>query len=134
MSAVRLLPESSLATSLTRIPWIVAIAIAAATCTDISRPLSPSPGIDSPGSVPSTAKLTVAVQIRTAARPIQDAAVRHDGQISYTDASGEATLLVPRGQETIVDVSAAGYESLGASGVLANDERWTFYLAPEVEP
>jgi hypothetical protein len=132
---MRLVPQSaSRATWRVLIPWLVVVAIAAASCTEMSHPTAPSQSLPDTSSVASTVTLTVSVQIRTAARPIPDAVVRHDGHIAYTNASGEATLLVPRGQETTVDVSAAGYESLGASGVVANDERWTFYLAPDVAP
>jgi hypothetical protein len=75
--------------------------------------------------------LTVRVQARNTELPIARAQVLHDGLSFYADTTGETTLSVPAGQETTIDVHADGYEPMTASAVLSNDERWTFYLAPE---
>lgn len=58
--------------------------------------------------------------------------VHRDTQSWITGASGELAITVPLGTEVTVDVAADGYEPMGASAVLGNDERWTFYLAPRL--
>jgi hypothetical protein len=47
-----------------------------------------------------------------------------------TDALGTCVLAFEVGEEVDVSVSASGYETMGASGVLGSNERWTFYLRP----
>jgi hypothetical protein len=74
--------------------------------------------------------LTVRVQARNTELPIAHAEVLHDGIAFYANTTGEATISVPAGQETTINVHADGYEPMTASAVLSNDERWTFYLAP----
>jgi hypothetical protein len=104
--------------------------LAAVACSD--SPTAPSPTTPSsaiPAAAPSVA-LTVRVQARTTELPIPEARVRYGGVYYYADASGQATVSVVAGQETTIDVSADGYEPMGASAILESDERWTFYLVP----
>src|SRR5689334_5973284 len=72
--------------------------------------------------------LTVRVLQRTTELPIAGARVTTSSGTGSTDASGLFVMAVAPGRSTDVDVSAPGYESMGASGVLADNERWTFYL------
>lgn len=72
--------------------------------------------------------LTVRVLARASELPIAGAAVHTLNVHGVTDAQGLCTLPVSTGQELDVNVSADGYQPMGASGVLGNDERWTFYL------
>jgi hypothetical protein len=96
-----------------------------------SSPAAPSPAPAPVVHADHAVALTVRVQARTTALPIARAQVLHDGISFYADTTGEATLSVPAGQETTIDVHADGYDPMTASAVLSNDERWTFYLAPE---
>lgn len=75
------------------------------------------------------ATLTIRVLARSSELPIEGALVRHDMESWLTNASGELAIPVPLGQEIAIDVTAAGYQPMGASAVLGSDERWTFYLA-----
>lgn len=81
------------------------------------------------GSIEPGITLTVRVLQRTTELPIAGARVRTSTGDGSTDAAGLFVLSVAPGFSTDVDVSAPGYEPMGASGVLADSERWTFYLA-----
>jgi hypothetical protein len=107
---------------------ILTLGMAAQACS--SSPASPSPAATPVVHADHAVALTVRVQARNTALPIARAQVLHDGISFYADTTGEATLSVPAGQETTIDVHADGYEPMTASAVLSNDERWTFYLAP----
>ena len=91
-----------------------------------------------PTAVPSAAAsltLTVRVHERNeAAAPIADALVVHGSTVAYTDAAGESRFFVLSGRESTVDVSANGYRPMQASAVVNADERWTFFLEPELKP
>jgi hypothetical protein len=91
-------------------------------CTDLQTAPSANPS-------PNAVVLTVRVQTRTTEAPIEGARVRTSRAEAYTDGTGQARLAVPPGVETTVAVSAGGYEAMTASGVLLDNERWTFYLA-----
>ena len=108
---------------------ILTLGITAQACS--SSPTVPSPAATPVVHAAQAVALTVRVQARNTALPIARALVLHDGISFYADTTGEATLSVPAGQETTIDVHADGYEPMTASAVLSNDERWTFYLAPE---
>jgi hypothetical protein len=106
--------------------------LAAVACSDLRpapSPTAPSSATAIPAAASSVA-LTVRVQARTTELPIPEARVRYGGVYYYADASGQATVSVVAGQETTIDVSADGYEPMGASAILERDERWTFYLVP----
>jgi hypothetical protein len=106
------------------------LGMAAQACSS-SSPATPSPAATPVVHPDHAVALTVRVQARNTALPIARAQVLHDGISFYADTTGEATLSVPAGQETTIDVHADGYEPMTASAVLSNDERWTFYLAPQ---
>jgi hypothetical protein len=103
--------------------------LAAVACSDSTTPSPTAPSSAIPAAASSVA-LTVRVQARTTEQPIPEARVRYGGVYYYADASGQATVSVVAGQETTIDVSADGYEPMGASAILESDERWTFYLVP----
>jgi hypothetical protein len=104
-------------------------AVAAQACTN--SPTKPSPSATPVAQSDRAVALTVRVQARNTELPIARAQVLHDGLSFYADTTGETTLSVPAGRETTIDVHADGYEPMTASAVVSNDERWTFYLAPE---
>jgi hypothetical protein len=79
---------------------------------------------------PHTGALTVRVLTRTTEQAIAGATVQSARSTGTTDALGICILSVTVGEEVDVDVSAPGYETMGASGVLGSNERWTFYLRP----
>lgn len=108
---------------------IFALGFAAQGCSN--PPTTPSPAAPPVVRTDHAVALTVRVQSRNTALPIARAQVLHDGISFYSDSTGETTFSVPAGQETTIDVHADGYEPMTASAVLSNDERWTFYLAPE---
>jgi hypothetical protein len=108
---------------------IFALGVAAQACS--TSPTTPSPAATPLVHADHAVALTVRVQARNTELPIARALVLHDGISFYADTSGETTLSVPSGQETTINVHAEGYEPMTASAVLSNDERWTFYLAPE---
>lgn len=98
---------------------------------------TPSPA---PVATPQTGALTVRVLTRTTEQAIAGATVqsarstgttRSAGSSGTTDALGVCILSFALGEEVDVSVSAAGYETMGASGVLGSNERWTFYLRPD---
>ena len=94
-----------------------------------SSPSAPSGTPQSALPVDPGITLTVRVLQRTTELPIPGARVETSLGTGSTDASGLFVLVAVAGRTTDVDVSAPGYESMGASGVLADSERWTFYLA-----
>jgi hypothetical protein len=108
---------------------ILALGVATQACS--SSPTTPTPAAAPVVHADHAVALTVRVQARNTALPIARAQVLHDGISFYADTTGEATLTVPAGQETTIDVHADGYEPMTASAVLSNDERWTFYLASQ---
>ena len=57
------------------------------------------------------------------------AVVSYNGRDVVTDTIGQAMVPVKAGEEVAIAVSARAYESMSASAVLSNSERWTFYLA-----
>src|SRR5262245_13331245 len=109
---------------------LISLCAAAAACSRSA--IAPSPPVASAADPEThTLALTVRVQTRNTELPIPRAQVFHNGICYYADAAGEAVVSVVAGQETTIDVRADGYQSMSASGTLANDERWTFYLAVE---
>lgn len=106
------------------------IAVSSTTCA--RSPMAPTVPSSTPGpsvEVPA-ATLTVRVLARTSELPIAGAYIETPTTTGSTDAEGTCTLTVPAGQPVDVNVSAEGYEPMGASGVLGSSERWTFYLPP----
>jgi hypothetical protein len=100
------------------------VACAAASPT---APTSPAPTPANGGSA-ATATLTVRVLARQSELPIPGAHILTGSAQGSTDASGLCLLSIPTGAEVDVEVSADGYQPMGATGTLGNDERWTFYL------
>ncbi len=106
----------------------IALTILAGACSRLTTtPTAPSSAV---ASSSTAVTLTVRVLTRSTEAPIAGALVSYNGQGSYTDRSGELLVTVVRGQETTVQVSAAGYAPMTASAVLGGDELWTFYLLP----
>ncbi len=68
--------------------------------------------------------------VRATETPLAGALVHVFTDAGRTDESGLCHFSVRPGDLANVDVSAEGFDPLGASGVLASNERWTFYLAP----
>lgn len=104
----------------------------------IESSVGPTPSQASTAA-PLTGALTVRVLARTTEEAIAGATVqsaratgttRSWDSSSTTDALGVCILSFALGEEVDVSVSAAGYETMGASGVLGSNERWTFYLRP----
>lgn len=100
-----------------------------------SQPMTaPSPvNADTTTTTPAPATsgtLTIRVLSRVSGDPISGAAIDALSARGATDASGLFALAVTPGQEMDVQVSASGYESMGASAVVGANERWTFYLPP----
>jgi hypothetical protein len=96
-----------------------------------------SPSASAPAAGPgagdtpaSSVRLTVRVLTRSSEAPLSAAVVTVDGATSRVDSAGTCEFNVRPGATANVDVSAIGFSPLGASGVLMNDERWTFYLEP----
>jgi len=87
----------------------------------------------SPATPSRSVTLTVRVKGRGNELPIQGALVEYNGTRSLTNESGELLASVAAGTETRVEVSAAGFESMTAAGVLSANERWTFYLFSRTE-
>ncbi len=81
-------------------------------------------------ATPQTGALTVRVLARTTEQAIAGATVQSARSTGTTDALGVCILPFALGEEVDVNVSAPGYETMGASGVLGSNERWTFYLRP----
>ena len=92
-----------------------------------TAPTTPAPTPVNDGSA-ATATLTVRVLARQSELPIAGAQINTLEAHGATDASGECVLSIATGLEVEVNVSADGYESMGAAGTLGNNERWTFYL------
>lgn len=84
----------------------------------------------SPATTVIDGVLTIRVLERGTEEPIASALVVGSDDRATTDASGSCTLHVVQGTEYEVNVSAPGYQPMGASAILTNNERWTFYLAP----
>jgi hypothetical protein len=95
----------------------------------ISGPTSVSAATLAPTPA-SSGTLTIRVLSRSSGEPISGAAIAAATMQGATDASGLWALPVTPGQEMDVQVSARGYESMGASAVVGSNERWTFYLPP----
>ena len=74
--------------------------------------------------------MTIRVLVRATGAPLAGALVHVFDDAGRTDEQGVCHFSVRPGDLANVDVSAKGFDPLGASGVLASDERWTFYLAP----
>lgn len=87
----------------------------------------------SPAAPSRDVTLTVRVRGRGNELPIHGALVQYNGTRSLTDESGELLATVAAGAETVVDVSAAGFESMTAAGTLSDNERWTFYLVSRAQ-
>jgi hypothetical protein len=110
---------------------IALVAVANGACAQLET--SPSPVVTADvvpaAGAPAAVMLTVRVQQRGSEAPIAGATVRsnHDA-VAHTDALGLCMLSVTTREETTIDVSAAGYQSMSASAVIGNSERWTFYL------
>jgi hypothetical protein len=75
-------------------------------------------------------QLTVRVLVRSSELPLPGALVLVSAEGGRTDEHGECRFSVRPGDLLYVSASASGFDPLGASGVLANDEQWTFYLTP----
>jgi len=106
---------------------VVVLLISSSACAQVdSRSVS---AITAPSAAPGHT-LVVRVHERGSEAPLAGALVRHNTDGHYTDASGEAHLVVTLGEETTIDVSAPEYHSMQATGTLNGDERWTFYLEP----
>lgn len=89
-----------------------------------------SPAAPTPAAVETPAgTLVIRVLARNSEQPIPGAHISTPTAKRSTDASGVCTLTVVAGQELDVDVSAPGYEPMGASAVVGANERWTFYLS-----
>lgn len=101
-------------------------------CASPASPTAPAAALGpGAGDVPSSSvRLTVRVLTRTQEAPLPGAVVTVDGTTSKVDAAGTCEFNVRPGAMANVDVSAVGFAPLGASGILQNDERWTFYLEP----
>ncbi len=113
--------------SLLLVTSTLAVGCASPSSPSLVRPTGAGAG-DAPASHMVT--LTVRVVARAVETPLPGAVVRTDDGTVQADANGTCQLAVRSGATANVDVSAAGYVPLGASGVLASDERWTFYLEP----
>jgi hypothetical protein len=88
-------------------------------------------GVVSPSPTPvaeEQATVTVRVLTRNQPQPIHGALVLYGSTGSYTDQGGESMVPVAAGEDATIMVSAAGYQSMSASGIVGNDERWAFYL------
>jgi hypothetical protein len=110
---------------------------ASVVCGACASPTAPSNEAPAPqtapgaGDVPaSSVRLTVRVLIRAQDAPVAGALVTVDGETAKVDAAGTCEFDVRPGAMANVDVTASGFAPLGASGILMNDERWTFYLEP----
>ena len=108
----------------------------------VESSVGPSPSTSSLAT-PQAGALTVRVLARTTEQAIAGATVRSvrftgttrsEESSGTTDALGVCILSFAAGEEVDVSVSAEGYETMGASGVLGSNERWTFYLRPRVTP
>lgn len=91
-------------------------------------PVTPEPAPTLPAPPVNQDQLTVRVLNRDSEVPIPGAVVHAAETHILTDASGTAIVPVVAGTELEVNVSAAGYQSMVAGGVLGPRERWTFYL------
>jgi hypothetical protein len=67
---------------------------------------------------------------RATEAPLAGALIHVFDDAGRTDERGLCHFSVRPGDLANVNVSAEGFDPLGASGVPASDERWTFYLAP----
>ena len=85
------------------------------------------------GAISAAGTLTIRVLSRASEQPIAGATIVTPTARIATDATGVGTLVVTPGQEVDVSVSAAGYDTMGASAVVGAAERWTFYL-PTLNP
>jgi hypothetical protein len=106
---------------------ILALAILTGGC--VSTTMAPS--ATSKSDQTSAATVTVHVFTRGTRVPIQGAFVQCNSAAAYTSPSGESTFSIPVGGDARITVSAPGHQPLGASGVIATNEDWTFYLLPE---
>ena len=86
------------------------------------------------GAVSAAGTLTIRVLSRASELHIAGAAIVTTTARIATDATGVGTLVVTPGQEVDVEVSAAGYDTMGASAVVGAAERWTFYLPTLNQP
>jgi hypothetical protein len=111
---------------------MLSAALLSGACASPAAPSAPTaPAGSGAGDVPaSSVRLTVRVLIRAQDAPVAGAVVTVDGETAKVDAAGTCEFDVRPGAMANVDVSASGFAPLGASGVLLNDERWTFYLEP----
>jgi hypothetical protein len=89
-------------------------------------PSEPPPVVSQPAA--STSVLTVRVLTRASEQPIARAEVRTSTSRAMTGSDGVCVLDIIPGEELEVTVSAAGYQTIIAAGVLGSHERWTFYL------
>jgi len=86
------------------------------------------------GAISAVGTLTIRVLSRASEQPIAGAAIVTESVRIATDATGVGTLVVTPGEEVDVQVSAAGYDTMGASAVVGAAERWTFYLPTLNQP
>lgn len=96
-------------------------------CTGTHAPNAPTRAV--PVSSSESVGLTVRVLMRGSEAPIAAASVfQDDTAVGTTNGSGELRTNVPMDIEFHINVSAPGYVSLGATGSVRSEERWTFYL------
>ena len=110
------------------------ILLASCLAVGCASPTAPSAApAERPSSAPQppTVTLTVRVLQRTVETPLEGATVQRDAEVGRADAGGICQFTLRSGDTATVGVSAPGFLPLGASAVLMNDQRWTFYLEPD---
>lgn len=98
-----------------------------------ASPTAPSAApAERPSSAPQPTLVTLTVRVlqRTVETPLEGATVKRDAEVGHADAGGICQFTLRAGDTANVGVSAPGFLPLGASAVLVNDQRWTFYLEP----
>lgn len=120
------------------IPTGAVAALALVLTTACASPVSPTTAIPSrpeasnPAPVPTSAPvvLTVRVLRRSVETPLPGATVMLGVHAAQVNAEGVCQFSLDAGATAEVEVTAPGFQPLGAIGVLNNDQRWTFYLEP----
>jgi hypothetical protein len=117
-----------------RLTLILGIALWTGACANKGGSMVGPSDPSTPGAQPGTTStpLTVCVRTRGAEQPIAGATVFQDDRVAgQTDAAGIVRTIVPLAVDFHIRVSAPGFVGEGAWGSVANEERWTFYLAPD---
>ncbi len=110
-----------------------ALLLASCVAVGCASPTAPSaPPAERPSTTlqPATVTLTVRVLPRSVETPLEGATVKRDAEVGHADAGGVCQFTLRAGDTANIGVSAPGFLPLGASAVLMNDQRWTFYLEP----